>query len=43
MGGSKILYYEIEWDRGTNGIFWTPYITMPSDNYFASITGLTSG
>jgi hypothetical protein len=43
QGGSSILYYEISWDNGTGGMLWTPYTSMPFDNNFTTVTGLTSG
>jgi hypothetical protein len=37
------LYYAIEWDGGSDGVFWSVYTQMTMDTYFANIAGLTSG
>jgi hypothetical protein len=39
--GSQILYYELDWDQGTNGVNWTSY-TVTSNNV-VTVVGLTSG
>jgi hypothetical protein len=38
---SPILYYELVWDQGTNGVTWTSY-TVTTNN-IVTVTGLSSG
>ena len=40
-GGATILYYDLAWDAGTNGVTWNSY-TVSSSNVM-TVMGLTSG
>lgn len=43
LGGSPILYYDIEWDSGSQGALWSSYTTLSASTDIALITGLSSG
>lgn len=38
---SPVLYYELLWDSGSNGVTWTSYTV--TNNNIVSVTGLSSG
>ena len=38
---SPILYYELLWDQGSNGVTWTSYTV--TNNNIVTVTGLSSG
>lgn len=47
MQGASILYYELQWDQGTNGVSWESYSIMtavPGQTFITiQIGGLESG
>lgn len=40
-GSSAVLFYELDWDQGTNGVNWSVYTVTSSLNVV--VTNLTSG
>ena len=39
--GTNILYYDLTWDQGTNGVTYTSYTVTALNT--VTVTGLTSG